>query len=201
MREEILKRERHEREREKRKIIYITGGNQGAHVINETVKKCLPELLKKYKIIHQCGTVEYFGDYEKLKDFSHPRYRLAKWFDSKEVAEILGQADLVVSRAGANIISELAFLGKPAILIPLPSGSEQETNAKVLTEIGLAKILPQKKLTAKSLIQCITPLIQNLEEYKKKGKEAKKLVRIDASERLIAEVKKCLKADKKNIFS
>ncbi len=188
--------------------IYITGGNQGAHVINETVRQCLPELVEDYHLIHQCGTVEYYHDFEKLQMESQKlaanlrkRYRLEKWFDSAEVAKILSQADLVVSRAGANIISELAFLGKPAILIPLPSGREQLINAQLLAKIGLAKILPQEELTAKSLIQSLQSMIKNLGQYQKKGDEAKKLVRLKAAARLITEVKQCLKVDKKNIGS
>lgn len=193
VREEILQMSNVKSQMSKVKTIYFTGGNQGSHVINEVVRKCLPELLKKYRVIHQCGTVEYYNDYEKLKAYSHPRYKLARWFDSKEVAEILKKTDLVVSRAGANIIFELAFLGKPAILIPLPSGTEQLINAKILADIGLAKVLLQEKLTAKSLIQSIKSMMSDLEEYKKRGQRAKKLVKVDASEQLIEQVKKCLR--------
>lgn len=188
--------------------IYVTGGNQGSHVINEAVKKCLPELLKEFKIIHQCGTVEYYKDYEKLSTIScqlsvklRNRYRLERWFDSEETAEILLQSDLVVSRAGANIISELAFLGKPAILIPFPLGNEQSTNAKMLANIGLARVLLQEKLTAKTLLCSIKTMMANLEKYKNKGEKAKKLVKTDSSDKLIAVLKKCLKLDKENIFS
>lgn len=180
--------------------IYITGGNQGAHVINEVVRKCLPELLKKYRIIHQCGMVGYYQDWEKLDarrctlDANlKKRYRLQKWFDSQEAADILTKADLVISRAGANIVYELAFLGKPAIFIPLPSGREQLINAKKLVRVGLAEILPQSKLTVKSLILSIELLMRNLGKYQKEGKQAEKLVRPDAVEKLIGEVKKCLK--------
>lgn len=208
IREEILKISKLKTQNLKLKTIYITGGNQGAHVINETVRECLPELLKKYKIIHQCGTVEYYKDYKKLKIKSEKlktglrkRYRLAKWFNSEEVAEILALADLVVSRAGANIISELALLGKPAILIPLPWGGEQRNNARILADTGLGKILPQKELTARNLLQAIESLIGNLQDYQKKGKIAKKLIETDGTRRLIVEVKKCLKVDRKNIFS
>jgi UDP-N-acetylglucosamine--N-acetylmuramyl-(pentapeptide) pyrophosphoryl-undecaprenol N-acetylglucosamine transferase len=188
--------------------VYITGGNQGSHVINETVNHCLPKLLEKYRIIHQCGTVEYYGDYEKLKAKSSKlkaplrnRYRLARWFNSEELSEIFEQVDLVVSRAGANIVTELAFLAKPAILIPFPLGKEQQTNARILSDVGLARIISQEELSSERLFEEIKLQIKNLKTYQKKAAKAKKIVISDASERLIAELKKCLKREKEKSFS
>jgi len=178
--------------------IYITGGSQGAHALNEVVRKALPTLLRKYQLIHQCGPLTRYQDYQKLKAQSEKlktvlkkRYQLKKWFSSKETADILGQVDLVVSRAGANIITELAFLNKPALLIPLSFGREQQENADRIAQTGLVKILSEEKLTPKSFLTAIKEMMENLGEYQKKGQKAKKMIHSQAAGKLIAEVKKC----------
>lgn len=174
-------------------MIYITGGSLGSHAINRAVLEILPKLLEKYQIIHQCGESKY-QDYEKLAQVSEKftarqkeRYFLFKYLDAVTVGQVLSLADLVISRSGANTVSELAVLGKPAILIPLPwaGQNEQVENAKLLESIGAAIILEQKNLTAESLSQCIKSLIQNLEQYKKKANQAKKLVNLQAGENLV----------------
>lgn len=175
-------------------FILVTGGNQGSHVINQAVKGALPQLVKKYNLFHQCGHVAIFGDYEqllkaqkKLSPKLKRRYHFKKYVTGKEWSTLLGKADLVVSRAGANIISELAALGKPAILIPLPwlYQDEQTKNAQMLTRIGIAKILPQKKLSTKTLSSSINKMITNLDKYKANAPKAKKLVKLDAAKRIV----------------
>lgn len=181
-----------------RPTIYITGGNQGAHAINAVIGQCLPLLLKKYRIVHQCGTVEYFHDYEKLQRRASrlplglkKDYRLGRWFDSQKVAKILAQADLVISRSGANTVFELAFLGKPAILIPFPFLKEQEDNARCLAQTGLVELLLQQELSPTRLMFIIKKMISNLEKYQKAGKQARQMVKVDAGRRLVELVRKC----------
>ena len=174
-------------------VIYITGGNQGSHAINKLVSECLSELLKKYIVYHQAGTIEYYQDYKKLKIKNkklkidlRKRYHLEKWFDSEEAARILKEVDLVVSRAGMNIISELIYLNKPAILIPLFFSQEQKANARFLTELGLAKILKQENLTSEQLLNEIEIMLK-----KKPVSQAEGLIKVDAAEKLFAEIEKC----------
>ncbi|OGY24217.1 MAG: hypothetical protein A2Y57_03130 [Candidatus Woykebacteria bacterium RBG_13_40_7b] len=192
IREEILQVRK---VKHKKKIIYLTGGNQGSHVINICVGEALEELLKKYYVIHQCGTLEFYNDYEMLKDKSSKlpkdlvkKYQLAKWYNTKELAEIYAKVDVVVGRSGANTVSELAFLGIPAIFIPLSWGEEQKLNAKLLENLGLAAILPQRELTPKRLLGALDFLIENLDKFNSKSKEAKKLVRKDSTRVLVQEV-------------
>lgn len=156
-------------------IIYITGGSTGAHSLNIVAEKSLSELLKKYKVIHQCGD-SHFKDYERIKqakeDFSEKirnRYFLAKNFDSETTASIMNAADIIIGRSGANTVSEIAFLAKPAIFIPLPWSAyeEQLKNAQKLEKNKTCLILKQKDLNSESLIKTITFLRNNLERYKK----------------------------------
>ncbi|MBI4999732.1 glycosyltransferase, partial [Candidatus Gottesmanbacteria bacterium] len=175
-------------------LIYITGGNLGAHAINEVVANILPRLLEKYRIIHQCGDSQIYRDYGQLSVVScqlsveqRKRYLLTKYVESEDIGWVLNNADLVISRAGANTVTELAALAKPAIFIPLPWAGQQEqlANASLLEKIGSAVILPQEKLTGQSLYQCIESLIQNIDKYKENSKKAQKLVDLKAADKLV----------------
>lgn len=179
-------------------LIYITGGSLGAHAINQVVAEILPKLLEKYWIIHQCGASEIYKDYEKLQTVScklstiaKRRYFLTKYVENKDIGWVLNSADLVISRSGANIVSELAALGKPAILIPLPwaGGGEQIENAKILENAGMAKILRQENLSGEILLNTIDSLIAEIEKYKENAEKAKNLVKLDAARKIIKQLK------------
>ena len=147
------------------RTIYITGGNQGSKVINQTINQLLPQLLKKYTIIHQFGLNQTNASWQEqlhlkksLPQNQRVNYTLQKWFDSRNQAQNMLTADLIISRAGANTITELGYLSKPAILIPLPFAqkNEQLVNANYLKSLGLAVVLPQSELTPKTLFSSIS---------------------------------------------
>lgn len=136
--------------------VYITGGKQGAHVINQLVFANIHTLIKKYKIIHQTGLTTVFGDLQQAQLISVPGY--TTWgFDSAKAVKALAAADVVVSRAGAHIIYELGFLGKRSVLIPIPwvSHHEQDQNARILVDSGLAVTISESALTIKMLVAAI----------------------------------------------
>jgi len=177
--------------------IYITGGKQGSHVINEAVKQALPELLEKYNVIHQCGRSTVHDDHQELssggKELNpdlRSRYVLKDYFTEEEIGAVFSAADVVISRAGANIVYELAALGKPAILIPIPwvSHNEQRKNAEILVNAGSAVILEEKDLSAESIMLHSTILLSDLEKYREGGKRVQKLVRLDAADRIAEEI-------------
>ena len=158
--------------------IFVTGGNQGSHVINLAVKK----ILNKYQVIHQTGDSKN-NDYEDLVKINKNTY---KFLNAHDMAKALNEATLVISRAGANITTELAFLGKPAILIPIPwsSGNEQYLNAKKLVDAGTAEILEQKDLTGENLLKLISQMFASLEKYQENASKARKLVIPNAAEKI-----------------
>lgn len=184
---------------EKLPLIYITGGNLGAHVLNEAVLTILPKLLQKYQVIHQCGETKTYQDYERLSSFvshlpSHlqSRYFLKKYIDLKDIGWVLNRADLVISRSGANIVTELAALGKPAILIPLPwaGQNEQFENARLLEKAGTAIIFPQKDLEGGNFYPTIELFINNLDNYRANSQLAKKIIDFDAADKLVDVIEK-----------
>ncbi len=187
IRSEILKINNGKRKDKKVPMVLIAGGNQGSHVINLAVERVLSKLMKVAMIYHQTGDSKY-QDYERLKDFQSARYRVFK-FINEDWAGILAKSDLVISRAGINTLTELAYLGIPALVIPIPYlyQNEQVENAKFFKELGLAEVLPQSKLSGESLLETIKSMLSNLDSLNKKAASAKEIVIPDASQRLALE--------------
>lgn len=144
------------KDRSKPPLIYITGGNQGASAINQQVFAALSDLVTVYRIIHQTGDSRSAVDLtmaKKLRDQLPSEYRnnyvYQAWFEANQVSQILDEADLVISRAGANTLSELIVKNKRSILIPLPLAvnAEQTTNAKYAQGLGIGKLLDQDSIS------------------------------------------------------
>lgn len=167
-------------------VVLVTGGNQGSHVINLAIEGCLERLLKVSCVIHQTGDSK-FKDFERLKNLENDKYKVYKWIDN--MGDILRSVDLVIGRAGINILSELAYLGKPALVIPIPYlyQDEQQKNAKFFEKLGLVRILLQSKLSEKSLLENIKSMIKNLDKLNRGAKKAKEVIIPDASKRVALE--------------
>lgn len=174
--------------KEKLPLILITGGNQGSHTINKFIEKILKDLTKLYFVIHQTGDSK-FGDFERLSLLQNEHYLVKKWID-KEIGAVLSKIDLVISRAGANTLVELAFFGKPALVIPFEalSHDEQNKNAAFFENLGLARKLPQSKLSEETLLSSIKEMISGLTILNQKAKMAKRAVYVDAAKRLSLEI-------------
>lgn len=198
IREEILKSQK-KLFKNGQKTIYITGGKQGSHTINEAVFSILPQLLEKYNLIHQCGSTSIFNDIEtanKLKSKLGEKaknYLVKEYFFEKEIGPVFNSADLIVSRAGAHTVYELLTLKKPAILIPIPwsKQNEQQENAKYLESLGLAKIVTQdgpKTLSPEKLLAAI----ESFGEVKKELKEGKAAAPNNATKKILKEIEELL---------
>ncbi len=167
-------------------VILIMGGNQGSHVINLAVEECLDQLLRLVRVYHQTGDSK-FKDFERLEKIEglEKRYIVRKWI-ADEYPEVLQQVDLVVSRAGMNTLTELALLEKPVLLIPI-ANKEQKTNARYFEDLGLARTLPQLKLSGETLLENIKVMLRNIDGLKEKAKAAKRNIIPDAAKRLALE--------------
>ena len=126
------------------KLIFVTGGNQGSHFINNLIFVITPQL-SSYQIIHQVGTANFKGDLDKAKKTKRANYLSLDYISGDNIGAIFNRADLIISRSGANTVWDLAILAKVAILIPLPisAGGEQKANAKILDKAGSSVILDQ----------------------------------------------------------
>jgi UDP-N-acetylglucosamine--N-acetylmuramyl-(pentapeptide) pyrophosphoryl-undecaprenol N-acetylglucosamine transferase len=142
---------------EKKPILYITGGSQGARFINLLVQEVLPELLKNWIVIHQCGKptkeMKYREILEKkramLPEPLQRQYFIKEWVSDEELRWIYQHATGIVSRAGANTVQEIIFAAKPVLFIPLPNSHENEQykNAVAMVEAAAGLLLPQSEAT------------------------------------------------------
>lgn len=159
--------------------ILIIGGSQGAQILNEKVPKALA-LLDNIEIKHQTGLImekEVESSYKTLGI----KANVIAFID--DMPHVYQWADLVVCRAGAMTVSEVAACGLPAIFIPLPHAIDdhQSANARYLADDKAALILMQKQLTATSLADAITYISNNLESM---ATMSKNKARLDATERV-----------------
>ncbi|MFC1653938.1 glycosyltransferase [Patescibacteria group bacterium] len=189
-----------------KKIIYITGGNQGSQSINKIVAKSLDDLTKKYYVIHQCGGTgksHYFHDLNKIKltlpKSKRTNYTIRNWFSSEEVSWILSNSKLIVSRSGANTVTEIIYKGIPAIFIPLPfsGGNEQFLNAKVLSDHKAAVIIDQKKLSKNCLLEKISKIEESYEKFSTNSKTLKKILVNESEKKIYTQIKKLHENKKK----
>ncbi|KKQ74551.1 MAG: UDP-N-acetylglucosamine-N-acetylmuramyl- (pentapeptide) pyrophosphoryl-undecaprenol N- acetylglucosamine transferase [Berkelbacteria bacterium GW2011_GWB1_38_5] len=161
--------------------LLITGGSQGSSKINGLISEILPELINKYDVWHICGE----RDFKKLSKFNYENYHLISFTDN--IAKLLRDADLVVSRAGASTLIELAAASKPSIIVPLESAASdhQKENAKIFQKINAAVVLSENNLTSSSLKNIIDDLMDDEKLRKLLGHHAHALYQPNATEEII----------------
>ncbi|MBE6014811.1 MAG: undecaprenyldiphospho-muramoylpentapeptide beta-N-acetylglucosaminyltransferase [Lachnospiraceae bacterium] len=172
---------------EDKPVIMVIGGSMGAAAINNTIRGVLPELLKRYQVVHLCGKGKLdknAGKYEGYKQFE---------YIDEELPDIMAMADIVISRAGANSICELLALNKPNILIPLSakaSRGDQILNASSFESQGFSFVLEEENLTNLNLLETIEYVLSNKDRYIKNMSGASQLDAVNKILRLIEETEK-----------
>ncbi len=161
--------------------ILVVGGSQGAQILNEIVPEAVSSL-KDVQIRHQTGTAMFEQVQSRYQALAVDA-QVSAFIDDMVAA--YQWADLVICRAGAMTVSEIAAAGLPAILIPLPHAIDdhQTANARYLTDAGAGQLLMQKDLTAATLAEYITRLSKDLNEM---AQAAKQCARLDATELVAA---------------
>ena len=134
--------------------LLVMGGSQGARRINETVWDGLERLLERFEeVIHLTGPQ---GE-RKAAALARPRYRACPFSD--DVPRLMGEADLVVCRAGVGTCAELTATGLPAVLVPGTfGGGHQERNAEELVRVGAAVRIGDDELSAPELLRTLDAL-------------------------------------------
>lgn len=174
-------------------VIYITGGSSGAQKINKVISDSLYELLKKYKLIHQTGKLDYEEFKKKRESFPsdlQKNYEVYDFIDPADVPNVFDRADIVVSRAGANTLSEIMVTKRPAVLIPIPwtAYDEQTENAKMVESIGLAKVLEEKDLSTQNLLNKLNEVMKNWKNMVTKSDNSIAELDRNASKRFVDEI-------------
>ncbi len=126
-------------------LVMFIGGGTGSQFLNDLLLESLPELLPFCQIIHLTGRGK------KMKtEVSDPNYQAFEFLNQSEVLSLMAASDLIISRCGFGVLTELCALAKAAILIPIP-GSHQEDNAALFKTRLAALVLDQKELSAEKL--------------------------------------------------
>lgn len=174
-------------------VILILGGSQGAESINNAILDALPELLKKYQIIHQVGEanikeVEGIAKVILEGNKEASRYHPFGTLDLLAMRMSAGISTLVVSRAGSGALFEIAAWGLPSIIVPIPEdiSHDQHRNAFSFARAGAAVVINQKNLTAHLLVSEIDRLLARPAEMEKMSKAASVFAKPDAA-RVLAE--------------
>ena len=165
--------------------ILVLGGSQGSERINAEFKKTVDILSaqgRDFQFIHLCGKKDYSSlkkDYSCIKI----KYRLFDFLTRMDFAYSL--ADLVICRAGAGSITELAFFGKAAILIPYPyAGAHQLENAGILKKKEAALVIEEKELEGPKLAELILKLMNSADERAQLEKRIADFANPQATDRL-----------------
>lgn len=149
-----------------RKVVLAMGGSQGARAINNVVVQALGRLLEKYEVIHLCGPLHFqkvkaeaaLAVKQSVLPYYHPYPFLTEEF---KLAFTL--ANLVIARASATTIFEIAFCGKPSILIPLKGAAQdhQRANAYAYAKTGGTIIIEEDNLTPNLLFSHVVSVLED----------------------------------------
>jgi len=185
---EILSPSWRYQEREKAGLplrVLIVGGSLGAQALNERVPEALKQLNVPLNVYHQCGQ-------------NHAEATRARYADKpaslqvevqpfiEDMAKAYADADLIICRAGALTVTEIATAGVAAVFVPLPSAVDdhQTANAKFLAKTGAAKICPQATLTPDSLKELLVPLM-NRQLLSEMAVKARQQAQPDATQHVV----------------
>lgn len=165
----------------------VTGGSQGARRVNQLTTRAF-QLLRdsdapKFHVIHQCGKadLEWVGEMYEKADVSATVSAFIT-----EMGRAYATADFVIARAGASTCFELCLVGKPALLIPLPSAKDdhQNLNADVLARVGGADKAIEEELSARSLMRYLSHKMRSPEALEKMSKAMLSIAKPDAASRV-----------------
>ena len=148
-------------------LLLVIGGSLGSSFMNALVQDSLQRLLPRFFVVHQMGEKGY-APAVKRNYYPAPFFR-------DELSDILAAADLVISRAGANTLAEIAALGKPSLLIPLPPSSsrgDQVRNAEMFRARGASTVLLESEATPEALVASVESLFESPERLAEMGRRA-----------------------------
>jgi len=172
-----------------KKTVLIMGGSQGARTINQTVLGFIDEFKKMdYQLLWQTGELFYTENETQLSELISKKVKIVPFIKRMDLAYSV--ADYIVSRAGALAIAELAIVGAPTILIPLPTAAEdhQTANARQLSNAEAAILMPDKE-SKENLFATLVNLLNDTEKSKTLAQNIKKFAKPDAIDRIVRVIK------------
>ncbi|MGO8948875.1 MAG: undecaprenyldiphospho-muramoylpentapeptide beta-N-acetylglucosaminyltransferase [Ktedonobacterales bacterium] len=150
-------------------LLLVTGGSQGSRHLNHVVVGALARLLPRCQILHISGE----HNYEETRQMAEPQFAerpelrgryMLRGYLSTRMPEALAASDVLLCRSGAATLAELAVMGRPSILVPLPpgiTGSPQAINAAMFRQAGASEVIEDRELTADSLLAALVPVLES----------------------------------------
>ena len=186
------------RQREVGRRVLILGGSQGARAINDCILANMTAFLDaKVSLWHQTGKADEKRVREAYRNAGGDKMRVDAFI--QDMATAYAWADIVVCRAGATTIAELVTVGLPAVFIPFPAAAHdhQTQNARQLTAVGAAMLLPQNKIEPPKgdvavLVTTITSLLDDQEKIRSMGEAARAQARPRAAAALVDDIEKLI---------
>lgn len=163
--------------------VFVFGGSQGAHTINVAAVDAagiLREKLRELRIVHQTGAADEGWVRRRYQEMGVAAEVLPFVHD---MGTAYGQADVVVCRAGATTLAELASVGRPAILVPYPHAADdhQRRNAAVLQAGGAAELILDRDLTGSLLADRLLALATDVSRLREMGRAVQHFAMPDAA--------------------
>ena len=173
-----------------KKLVLITMGSLGASTINKKIVDMLNDFKSKsYEVLLVSGK----DNYDEISKTKLPsNVKIVPYIE--KMGEILKCTDLIITRAGATIISEITSLGIPSILIPSPyvANNHQEINASDLDHSGASVVIREKDFDSATLIETIDNILSNNKKYKEMVEASKKMGITDSNSRIYNEIERLL---------
>ena len=167
------------------------GGSQGAHRLNEAILDALPRLAGRgdLQFVLQSGQNDYNWMLERCR-----RVQVRTWVRPflTNMGDAYAAADLVVCRAGALTLGELAATGRPSILVPYPhaTANHQTLNAEAFVEVGGAILIPDAELNGELLAQKIAELLDHPRRLRTMAVQVMRMARPEAADRIVRAIRR-----------
>ncbi len=178
--------------------LLIFGGSQGSHILNQTMTGALLFLARlkgRLQIVHQTGAKEVEEVRTAYRSSAFDDARVVPYLDP--IVDEIAAADLVVSRAGAMTIGELAAAGRAAVLVPFAAATNnhQELNARVVERAGGALVITEAALTPERLASAVAEIINDPERAARMGAAAKSLAAPEATKKIVDLLEKIVQSE------
>ncbi|MGC8776273.1 MAG: UDP-N-acetylglucosamine--N-acetylmuramyl-(pentapeptide) pyrophosphoryl-undecaprenol N-acetylglucosamine transferase [Minisyncoccia bacterium] len=180
-------------------LMLVVGGSQGAQKINELILISLEKLLPITQVLHQTGEANFL-EVQKLSRaaiLSLPvevekksRYEAVPFLNNEKIGLALSAADLIVSRAGAGSIFEIAAFEKPSIIIPIfeSANDHQRLNAYAYANTGAAVVIEEDNLLSSIFLNQVKLILTDKNIYQKMTEAAKKFSKTEAAQIIALEI-------------
>jgi len=180
------------------RTLFVFGGSQGARTLNLAMKSAAGELGnigKGMRVIHQTGRSADPAEISGAYSDAGLKAEVMPFCD--RIWDCYGKADLVVARAGANTVAELAAVGIPSILVPYPHAADdhQRANAMALVRAGAARLVDDSECTGERMAREIADLFGNPSRLQEMARGAKSVGHPDAARTIAKECMDIMKTD------